>query len=103
MIPTRGGGAIRIRAAVNPEQDRQGRFHNRRLPNVQVKTIFRGWQFFSVENLFHEPRNLWRLWSKRFGFDNFAVFLDVNGRLKAFGMCELNTEEFVDPLVEFAA
>ena len=57
----------------------------------------------SVENLFHETRNLGRLWSKSFGFDNFTVFFDVYGCLKAFGMCKLNTKEFVDLLIEFAA
>ena len=57
----------------------------------------------SVENLFHETRNLGGLWSKRLGFYNFTVFFNINGCLKAFGMCELNTEEFVNFLVEFGA
>ena len=57
----------------------------------------------SVENLFHETRNLRRLWSKRLGFNNFTVFFNINGSMKAFGMCESNTEEFVDLLVEFGA
>ena len=57
----------------------------------------------SVENLFHETRNLGRLWSKSLGFDNFIVFFNINGCMKAFGMRKLNTKEFVDLLIEIAA